>query len=121
MCHTFLNTLSFLYPYFGIIPYRIFPSHLVLFLFILCIKILPAVTIHTAYDEIADLLSMADPTRLLNLRASEEMQQRLEFLIEKSKESDLDKVEKDELDHYIVLERLVRLAKIRARARAERA
>ena len=78
-------------------------------------------TIHTAYDEIADLLSMADPTRLLNLRASEEMQQRLEFLIEKSKESDLDKVEKDELDHYIVLERLVRLAKIRARARAERA
>ena len=92
-----------------------------MFLFILCIKTLPAVTIHTAYDEIADLLSMADPTRLLNLRASEEMQQRLEFLIEKSKESDLDKVEKDELDHYIVLERLVRLAKIRARARAERA
>lgn len=78
-------------------------------------------TIYTAYDEIADLLSTADPTRLLNLRASEEMQQRLEFLIEKSKASDLDKAEKDELDHYIVLERLIRLAKIRARARAERA
>lgn len=87
----------------------------------MCIKTLFAVTIYTAYDEIADLLSTADPTRLLNLRASEEMQQRLEFLIEKSKESDLDKAEKDELDHYIVLERLIRLAKIRARARAERA
>ena len=78
-------------------------------------------TIYTAYDEIADLLSSVEPARLLNLRASEEMQQRLEFLIEKSKESDLSKAEKDELDHYIVLERLVRLAKIRARGRAERA
>ena len=79
------------------------------------------VSIYTAYDEIADLLSTAEPTRLLNLRASEEMQQRLEFLIEKSKETNLDKAEKDELDHYILLERLIRLAKIRARARAERA
>ncbi|MCY7329745.1 MAG: hypothetical protein LH618_14425 [Saprospiraceae bacterium] len=74
------------------------------------------VTIYTAYDEIADLLSEAEPARLLNLRASAEMQQRLEFLMEKSKEADLNKAEKDELDHYIVLERLIRLAKIRARA-----
>lgn len=76
-------------------------------------------TIYSAYDEIAELLSSAEPTKLANLRASVEMQARLEFLIEKSKESELSKSEKDELDHYIVLERLVRLAKIRARARSE--
>jgi hypothetical protein len=40
----------------------------------------------------------------------------LEVLIEKSKDNILSKSEKDELDHYIVLERLIRLAKIRARA-----
>ena len=45
------------------------------------------------------------------------MQAKLESLIAKSKESKLSTAEKDELDHYIVLERLVRLAKIRARAR----
>jgi len=48
---------------------------------ILPIKTRLIVTIYTAYDEIADLLSEAEPTRLLNLRASAEMQQRLEFLI----------------------------------------
>ncbi|MEO6037754.1 MAG: hypothetical protein ABIQ93_05015 [Saprospiraceae bacterium] len=78
-------------------------------------------TIYNAYDQIADLLSRSEPALLFDLYASEEMQQRFEFLIEKSKEAALDKAEKEELDHYIVLERLVRLAKIRARARAERA
>lgn len=76
-------------------------------------------TIYSAYDEIAEVLSTVEPAKLANLRASAEMQARLEFLIEKSKEGDLSRSEKDELDHYIVLERLVRLAKIRARAHAE--
>ncbi len=100
---------------------HIFPLLKYFFWLILPVKTPFIVTIYAAYDEIADLLSTAEPTRLLNLRASEEMQQRLEFLIEKSKETELNKAEKDELDHYIVLERLIRLAKIRARARAERA
>lgn len=76
-------------------------------------------TIYSAYDEIAEVLSTAEPARLAKLHASAEMQARLEFLIEKSKAGELTKSEKDEIDHYIVLERLVRLAKIRARARAE--
>lgn len=70
-------------------------------------------TIYSAYDEIADILSTAEASRIMNLQASAEMQARLELLIEKSKEGELSKSEKDELDHYIVLERLVRLAKIR--------
>ena len=73
-------------------------------------------TIYNAYDEIAGLLSAVDSVRLLNLKASADTQKRLEVLIEKSKDNILSKSEKDELDHYIVMERLIRLAKIRARA-----
>jgi hypothetical protein len=51
------------------------------------------------------------------MKASEEMQQRLEYLIERSKNNQIDRKEKDELDHYIVLERLIRLAKLRASKR----
>jgi DNA replicative helicase MCM subunit Mcm2 (Cdc46/Mcm family) len=43
--------------------------------------------------------------------------QRLEDLIEKEKEAPLSATEKDELDYYIVLERLIRLAKVHARLR----
>ncbi|MFN0034872.1 MAG: hypothetical protein ACKVUS_07395 [Saprospiraceae bacterium] len=73
-------------------------------------------TIYSVYDEIAELLAQLAPGKILALKASGEMQERLEFLIEKSKEDQLTIREKDELDHYIVLERLVRLSKIRAHA-----
>ncbi len=71
-------------------------------------------TIYSAYDQIADLLSTVEPAKLMSFKASDIMQQRLENLIVKSKEGIISLEEKDELDHYIVLERLVRLAKIRA-------
>ena len=73
-------------------------------------------TIYSAYDEIAELLAQLAPDKILALKASSEMQARLEILIEKSKSGQLTAREKDELDHYIVLERLVRLAKIRSHA-----
>lgn len=73
-------------------------------------------TIYSVYDEIAGLLAQLAPAKILALKASSEIQERLEFLIEESKEGRLSAQEKDELDHYIVLERLVRLAKIRAHA-----
>ncbi len=75
-------------------------------------------TIYSVYDQIAEMLASVEPTRLLHLRATPEMQLRLERLIEKSKSGHLEVMEKDELDHYIVLERLIRLAKIRARGHA---
>lgn len=70
-------------------------------------------TIYAVYDQIADLIARLDPSKVRALKATEEMTDRLELLIEKSKESSLNKAEKDELDHFIVLERLIRLAKIR--------
>jgi DNA replicative helicase MCM subunit Mcm2 (Cdc46/Mcm family) len=39
----------------------------------------------------------------------------LESLVEKEKEHGLSAGEKDELDHFLVLERLIRLAKAHAR------
>ncbi len=69
------------------------------------------------YDTVADFIASMNPQKVLELRADPEMQQRLEELIEKEKPSGLTAEEKEELDHYIVLERLIRLAKARARYR----
>ena len=77
--------------------------------------------IYNAYDQIADLIASLDPAKVLSLKANEEMQARLEDLIEKSKIGESGHKEKDELDHYIVLERLIRLAKIRVQSRKQAA
>jgi hypothetical protein len=49
------------------------------------------------------------------LRPPQDVVKRFEFLVEKSKNNELDVLEKDELDHFIVLERLIRLSKICAK------
>lgn len=71
-------------------------------------------TIYTVFDQVAELLASLEPQKVAALKATPEVQQRLEDLIQKSKNQSLTKQEKDELDHYIVLERLMRLAKIRS-------
>ncbi len=71
-------------------------------------------TAHTTYDTVADFIAGMNPQRVLELRATPEMQERLEELIEKEKSEGLTATEKDELDYYVVLERLIRLAKARA-------
>lgn len=73
------------------------------------------------YDYIADFIASLNPAKMLELRASSEMQARLEWLLEQEKEGSLSPEEKDELDHYIVLERLIRLAKTRAQLHLARA
>ena len=74
-------------------------------------------TVETVYDHVADFIADMNPTKLLELRATEVARERLTELIEKEKELGLTLVEKDELDHYLVLERLIRLAKAHARQR----
>lgn len=71
-------------------------------------------TVHTTYETVADFIAGMNPQRTLELRTTVEMQDRLEELIEKEKMRGLTADEKDELDHYIVLERLIRLAKAKA-------
>lgn len=69
------------------------------------------------YDSVADFIASLNPRKVLELRADPDVQQRLAVLIEKEKMEGLTPDEKEELDHYIVLERLIRLAKARARYR----
>jgi hypothetical protein len=73
-------------------------------------------TIYSVYDQVADLLATLDPAKVRAMKASGEMQERFNELADKSADNRLTKAEKDELDHYIVLERLMRLAKIRSQA-----
>ncbi|MCU0468021.1 MAG: hypothetical protein MUF58_05415 [Arcicella sp.] len=73
--------------------------------------------VYNAYDQIAELIAELNPAKVMALKANKELQNRFENLVEKSKESNLNLQEKDELDHYVVLERLIRLAKIRSHER----
>ncbi len=73
--------------------------------------------VQTIYDHVADFIADMNPAKLLELRAPESARERLEELIDKEKESSLTFAEKDELDHYLVIERLIRLAKAHARQR----
>jgi hypothetical protein len=73
-------------------------------------------TIYSMYDQVASLMATLDSTKLLTLKATAEMQGRFSLLVEKKHSNELSTSEKDELDHYIVLERLIRLAKLRTAA-----
>jgi hypothetical protein len=74
-------------------------------------------TVQAVYDHIADFIASMDPQKVLELKAPPVISIRLEDLIDKEKEGELTLEERDELDHYLVLERLIRLAKAHARLR----
>lgn len=67
-----------------------------------------------SFNIVADYIASMSPEKTLALQAPPSMQKRLEKLIAKEKSKGLTPEEKDELDHYIVLERLIRLAKANA-------
>ncbi|MFO0789151.1 MAG: hypothetical protein U0805_06820 [Pirellulales bacterium] len=71
-----------------------------------------------AYDELVDLIaSGCGPEGVANFQASAATRQRVEDLISKEKSRDLSVEEESELDHYLHLEHVVRLAKARAHER----
>lgn len=70
--------------------------------------------VYNIYDQIAGILAQVRPEQVMAMQVSPETQQRFNELVEKSKAEIISHKEKDELDHFIVLERLFRLAKIRA-------
>jgi hypothetical protein len=67
------------------------------------------------YDDITELLANLDSSKLLQLKPSIVMQQRVNFLIENKKNVGILQEEQSELDRYLYLERLIVLAKIRVR------
>ena len=70
-----------------------------------------------AFDEIADFIAELNPAKLIALKPSATVQQRLEDLLFKNREEGLNDEEKHELDRYLTLEHLISLAKARARKR----
>ena len=69
----------------------------------------------TAYQEVIDFLARGTtPEAIANFQVSEDVKERVIDLIYQEKNETLSSDEKSELDHYLLLEHLVRLAKARA-------
>lgn len=69
-----------------------------------------------AYEEVADFIAAGTtPQNVIEFRPSEAAQARIDDLLAREKEGDLSPAEKSELDQYLQLEHLMRLAKARAR------
>ena len=68
-----------------------------------------------AYEEIIEFIAAGTtPRTVVGFRPSAETKQRVAALIEQEKTSSLSPDESSELDHYMQLEHLMRLAKARA-------
>jgi hypothetical protein len=71
-----------------------------------------------AYEEIVDLIaSGGGPQAIVGHQASAATRERVADLITREKAGTLDDAERAELDQYLQLEHLMRLAKARAQAR----
>ncbi len=68
-----------------------------------------------AYQEIVDLIAGANPAGVVSFRPSENAQARVADLIEQEKTQGLSQDERRELDQYMQLEHVMRLAKAKAR------
>jgi hypothetical protein len=70
------------------------------------------------YEEVIDFIASGpSPGDVAAFRLSDEGNQRAELLVQKEKSGELSAAEKSELDHYLELEHIMRLAKARARQR----
>ena len=66
------------------------------------------------HEEIINFIAAANPEQVVAFRPSEAANRRVEELISKEKEAELTDEEKAELEQYLVLEHLMRMAKARA-------
>lgn len=67
------------------------------------------------YEEMAEILAQMDPEKVLRLKASPARSRRLEALLEKNREKGLNEDENAELDRMLMLNRMIGLAKMRAK------
>ena len=69
-----------------------------------------------AYEEVIDFIAAGTtPSNIASFQPSEEAKGRVRLLIEQEKAATLSPDDKSELDHYIQLEHIMRLARARAR------
>ena len=70
------------------------------------------------FDEIVDFItSTPQPEQILKFKPSADAQMRLESLLDKKREDGLSADENHELEQYLTIEHIMRLAKARARQR----
>ncbi len=67
-----------------------------------------------AFEEVAEFIASVNPAKVLAFRPSEETVNRVSNLIEREKTEGISASEKSELDYYMQLEHLMRMAKILA-------
>ena len=72
-------------------------------------------TVSEAFGDVAEVLAKLDPTKIVELRASRGMAERVSELISKKKEELISWEETLELERYLALDLLINLAKVRAR------
>ena len=66
------------------------------------------------YEELIQFIASLSPRQVIDFKPSETARQRVWDLIERQKADVLPDDEKSELDHYLEIEHLMRLAKARA-------
>jgi len=66
------------------------------------------------YDEVASFMANMDPKKVMAFKPSTANQERLDFLLNKKQESTLNEAETSELEHYLIVNRIISLAKARA-------
>lgn len=69
----------------------------------------------TIYDEIAEFLASLSAEKILAYKISEGMKTRLNELLEKQQADDLTEVERREVEHHLVINNIISLAKASAR------
>jgi hypothetical protein len=70
---------------------------------------------YKAYQEVVDFIASTNPAKVLVFKPSDEAKQRVSDLIEREKLDGLNQDETSELDYYMKIEHLMRMAKIKAR------
>jgi hypothetical protein len=73
-----------------------------------------------AYEEIADFIASESPRKVVAFRPSEATRARVADLVQREKTGGLSPAETSELEHYLQLEHIMRLAKARAQNRLRR-
>lgn len=74
-----------------------------------------AIKDYKASEEVADFIAATDPAKVIAFRPSKETSDRVSDLIGREKSGEISLEEQQELDQYMQLEHLMRMAKIFAR------
>jgi hypothetical protein len=69
---------------------------------------------NSVYDEFAVFLANLSPRKILAYKSSTKAQERVKVLLEKNKMGELSEAENAEMERYMTIEHIVRLAKAKA-------